>query len=85
MGRRERGDTGGLTRTRAQSHPSSPRAVTAFTETTVPGRTWGNVARGAVTVSRFCDGDEEGPYSTTYETTVFSGLGVHDTEAAPPV
>jgi hypothetical protein len=37
--------------TRAQSHPSSPRAFTAFTDTTVPAGAFASRAEGALVVT----------------------------------
>ena len=68
----------------AHSHPSRPRALTAFTETTLPGAMCGSLTRGRSAVTRWRNGSDEGPNATMYEATPFSGLAVHDNVADDP-
>src|SRR5262245_64975813 len=86
---------GGAATMRAQSQPSRPRSLTAFTAIVVPGAIPVSFARGSVTTTEWAavpaspagaidDAATSGPHATTYFLTPFSGLGVHFTSAALP-
>src|SRR5882757_1982157 len=69
----------------AQSHPSSPRALTPFTLTTLPAAIAGSNARGCVTVILWRSGSAAVPYATMYDLTPCSALGVQDNVVAAAV
>ena len=68
-----------------QSHPSSPFALTALTETSAPGSMPDSVAFGCATLVCARSERDAGPYATRYPVTSFSGPGVHVSDALPPL